>query len=255
VAKGRQQNVTARRGRGVVVSTGMATELGHVCAMMDSAEDRKSPLQLKMDALGKRLSMISFGIIGVIVLLGLAQAKPLLDMFTIGVSLAVAAIPEGLPIVVTVTLALGVQRMAARRAVVKKLPAVEALGCASVICVDKTGTLTRNEMTVVEAFSLVPPPAAAMAAAATAGRGGGDALAGLGEYGQAQAHAQHNPLDATSAHRMFHDQLGRGIGSRVLFHGLGYDAASGWAQYAGVHTARRHIQSGGGGGSRRPDHP
>ena len=101
-----------------------------------------------MDDLGQRLSLISFAVIGAIALVGLYQGSKLLDMFTIGVSLAVAAIPEGLPICVTVTLAFGVMRMAKRSAIVKKLPAVEALGCATTICVDKTGTLTCNEMTV-----------------------------------------------------------------------------------------------------------
>lgn len=103
-----------------------------------------------MDSLGKRLSIVSLAIISVIALVGWIAGKPLMEMFTIGVSLAVAAIPEGLPIVVTVTLALGVMRMAEKNAVVKKLPAVEALGCANVVCVDKTGTLTTNEMTVVQ---------------------------------------------------------------------------------------------------------
>lgn len=230
--------VRSGRGLGVVVSIGMQTELGHVCAMMDNAEDRKSPLQKKMDDLGKRLSVISFAIIGVIVLLGLLEHKALLDMFTIGVSLAVAAIPEGLPIVVTVTLALGVQRMAARQAVVKKLPAVEALGCASVICVDKTGTLTRNEMTVVEAFSLVPP-------VGSGSRGSGSDNADPLQLDSLVASLPLSTplaLSASTAHRMFHDQLGRGIGSRVLFHGLGYNAKQGWAEYAGSRTARRHIQ-------------
>lgn len=101
-----------------------------------------------MDRLGKQLSFYSFGIIGVIMLIGYLQGRPLLEMFTISVSLAVAAIPEGLPIVVTVTLALGVMRMAKKKAIVKKLPIVETLGCVNVICSDKTGTLTRNEMTV-----------------------------------------------------------------------------------------------------------
>lgn len=146
--------VSAGNGKGVVIGTGMNSELGRVFDMMAEQEERKSPLQLRMDALGKRLSFFSFGIIGFIVVVGLLQKRALLEMFTIGVSLAVAAIPEGLPIVVTVTLALGVMRMAKHKAVVKKLPAVEGLGCTTVVCVDKTGTLTRNEMTAVQMFSL-----------------------------------------------------------------------------------------------------
>jgi Ca2+-transporting ATPase len=107
-----------------------------------------------MDELAKKLSIISFGVIGVICLIGVLQHRSWLDMFTIGVSLAVAAIPEGLPIVTTVTLALGVLRMSKRKAIVKKLHSVEALGSVSVICSDKTGTLTKNEQTVVEAYSV-----------------------------------------------------------------------------------------------------
>uniref|UniRef100_A0A8C3G8S1 P-type Ca(2+) transporter n=1 Tax=Cyclopterus lumpus TaxID=8103 RepID=A0A8C3G8S1_CYCLU len=113
----------------------------------------KTPLQKSMDLLGKQLSLYSFGIIGVIMLMGWLQGKRILDMFTIGVSLAVAAIPEGLPIVVTVTLALGVMRMVKKRAIIKKLPIVETLGCCNVICSDKTGTLTKNEMTVTQLFT------------------------------------------------------------------------------------------------------
>ena len=160
--------VTSGRGRGVVISTGRYSELGNVFAMLEHTDTNRSPLQQKMDQLGKRLSLISFIVIGAIALVGLARGAPLLDMFTIGVSLAVAAIPEGLPIVVTVTLALGVMRMAKRRVIVRKLPAVEALGCASIVYVDKTGTLTTNQMTVTKVHGSsvtwptlplpVPPP-------------------------------------------------------------------------------------------------
>eukprot|EP00904_Undaria_pinnatifida_P004944 jgi/Undpi1/157/HiC_scaffold_1.g00154.m1 len=132
----------------------MKTEFGKTFGELKDVECRRTPLQMKMDELGKQLSFLSFGVIGIIALVGVWQGKKLLEMFNIGVSLAVAAIPEGLPICVTVTLALGVMRMAKRNAIVKRLPAVEALGCATVICADKTGTLTRNEMTVKEVFVL-----------------------------------------------------------------------------------------------------
>lgn len=131
---------------------------------MQSEESPKTPLQNSMDHLGTQLSFYSFAIIGVIFFIGLIQGRSPLDMFTIGVrfvlrifsyfyvyllylSLAVAAIPEGLPIVVAVTLAIGVMRMGGRNCVVKKLSAVETLGCVTTICSDKTGTLTKNEMT------------------------------------------------------------------------------------------------------------
>ncbi|KAK4052906.1 High affinity Ca2+/Mn2+ P-type ATPase-like protein [Microbotryomycetes sp. JL221] len=146
--------VRSGRGEGIVVGTGTQSEFGVVFAMMQEIEDRKTPLQLKMDDLAKRLSAISFGIIAIICLIGVYQNRSWLDMFTIGVSLAVAAIPEGLPIVVTVTLALGVLRMAKRNAIVKKLPSVETLGSVSVICSDKTGTLTTNVMTVTKAYTV-----------------------------------------------------------------------------------------------------
>nr|CAD7262441.1 unnamed protein product [Timema shepardi] len=134
--------------QGIVVSTGEKSEFGEVFKMMQAEEAPKTPLQKSMDILGTQLSFYSFCIIGLIMVLGWIQGKPILDMFTIGVSLAVAAIPEGLPIVVTVTLALGVMRMAKQNAIVKKLPTVETLGCVNVICSDKTGTITKNEMTV-----------------------------------------------------------------------------------------------------------
>ncbi|XP_072374008.1 calcium-transporting ATPase type 2C member 2-like isoform X2 [Scyliorhinus torazame] len=113
----------------------------------------KTPLQKSMDKLGKQLSLFSFAVIGLMMLIGWLQGKHLLGMFTIGVSLAVAAIPEGLPIVVTVTLALGVIRMSKKKVIIKKLPVVETLGCCNVICSDKTGTLTTNEMTVTQLFT------------------------------------------------------------------------------------------------------
>ncbi|RVE48862.1 hypothetical protein evm_006512 [Chilo suppressalis] len=134
--------------KGIVVSTGERSEFGDIFRMMQAEEAPKTPLQKSMDTLGTQLSMYSFCIIGFIMVAGWLQGKAVQDMFTIGVSLAVAAIPEGLPIVVTVTLALGVMRMAKRNAIVKKLPTVETLGCVNVICSDKTGTLTKNEMTV-----------------------------------------------------------------------------------------------------------
>uniref|UniRef100_A0A2K5CGR2 Calcium-transporting ATPase n=1 Tax=Aotus nancymaae TaxID=37293 RepID=A0A2K5CGR2_AOTNA len=138
------------RGQGVVIGTGESSQFGEVFKMMQSEETPKTPLQKSMDRLGKQLTLFSFGIIGLIMLIGWLQGKQLLSMFTIGVSLAVAAIPEGLPIVVMVTLVLGVLRMAKKRVIVKKLPIVETLGCCSVLCSDKTGTLTANEMTVTQ---------------------------------------------------------------------------------------------------------
>ncbi|NXL08825.1 AT2C2 ATPase, partial [Mesembrinibis cayennensis] len=145
------------KGKGVVIGTGENSQFGEVFKMMQAEETPKTPLQKSMDRLGKQLTLFSFGIIGLIMLIGWLQGKHLLSMFTIGVSLAVAAIPEGLPIVVTVTLVLGILRMAKKRVIVKKLPIVETLvliknfpasGCCNVICSDKTGTLTANEMTV-----------------------------------------------------------------------------------------------------------
>uniref|UniRef100_A0A5S6Q9A4 Calcium-transporting ATPase n=1 Tax=Trichuris muris TaxID=70415 RepID=A0A5S6Q9A4_TRIMR len=141
--------VRVGKGKGVVISTGHSSEFGNVFSMMKAEESPKTPLQKSMDHLGKQLSCYSFAVIALIFTVGIAQGRNALDMFTIGVSLAVAAIPEGLPIVVTVTLALGVIRMARHRVIVKKLPTVETLGCVNVICSDKTGTLTKNEMTAV----------------------------------------------------------------------------------------------------------
>ncbi|SOV01742.1 probable PMR1 - secretory pathway Ca++-transporting P-type ATPase [Ustilago sp. UG-2017a] len=145
--------VKSGHGKGIVVGTGASTEFGMIFSMVDEVVEKRTPLQLSMDELAKKLSMVSFAVIAVICLMGVWQRRPALEMFTIGVSLAVAAIPEGLPIVVTVTLALGVLRMSNRKAIVKKLPSVETLGSVSVVCSDKTGTLTTNKMTVTKCWT------------------------------------------------------------------------------------------------------
>lgn len=145
--------VRCGRGKGIVIGTGHDSEFGEIFKMMQAEEAPKTPLQKSMDTLGTQLSFYSFCIIGLIMVLGWVQGRGVLDMFTIGVSLAVAAIPEGLPIVVTVTLAIGVIRMAKRKAIIKKLPVVETLGCVNVICSDKTGTLTKNAMTMTQMYT------------------------------------------------------------------------------------------------------
>lgn len=136
------------KAKGVVINTGIRSQFGEIFTLMQSEEAPKTPLQKSMNVLGEQLSFYSISIIILIMLLGWIQGRPIMEMFNIGVSLAVAAIPEGLPIVVTVTLALGVMRMAKQNAVIKRLPTVETLGCVNVICSDKTGTLTKNEMTI-----------------------------------------------------------------------------------------------------------
>ncbi|KAF2835657.1 calcium-transporting P [Patellaria atrata CBS 101060] len=137
-------------GQGLVIGTGTHTEFGAISASLQSIESPRTPLQLSMDRLGKELSYMSFGVIAFIMVLGLWRGWAFLEMFQIGVSLAVAAIPEGLPIIVTVTLALGVLRMSKRDAIVRRLPSVETLGSVNVVCSDKTGTLTTNHMTVTK---------------------------------------------------------------------------------------------------------
>ena len=139
--------VVAGRAKGLVTATADRTQFGQVFQMMSEEEAPATPLQNSMNQLGKQLSAYSLAVIALIMLAGWLQGKSMLVMFNIGVSLAVAAIPEGLPIVTVVTLALGVMRMASKNAIVKKLPTVEALGCVNVICSDKTGTITCNQMT------------------------------------------------------------------------------------------------------------
>ena len=131
--------VRSGHGQGLVIGTGAGTEFGGISASLQEIESPRTPLQLSMDRLGQELSWMSFGVIALIVIVGLWQGRKLLEMFQIGVSLAVAAIPEGLPIIVTVTLALGVLRMSKHGAIVRRLPSVETLGSVNVVCSDKTG--------------------------------------------------------------------------------------------------------------------
>ncbi|GKT42065.1 calcium-transporting ATPase 1 [Colletotrichum spaethianum] len=142
--------VRSGHGQGVVFATGGHTNFGTIATSVSGTESPRSPLQLSMDDLGSQLSKFSFGVIGLISLVGWLQGKKLLEIFTISISLAVAAIPEGLPIIVTVTLALGVHRMARHNAIVRKMPKVETLGSVNVVCTDKTGTLTMNHMTTAK---------------------------------------------------------------------------------------------------------
>jgi Ca2+-transporting ATPase len=144
--------VTYGRGEGIVVSTGMHTEIGLIAEMIQRFEEEPTPLQMKLDQLGKWLGIGTLGISAVVFAVGLLRGIPALTMFITAVSLAIAAVPEGLPAVVTICLALGLQRMIRRHALLRKLPAVETLGSATAICSDKTGTLTKNEMTVVRLY-------------------------------------------------------------------------------------------------------
>lgn len=147
--------VVSGKGRALVTATGTGTELGTIAALIhneNQAEQEETPLQGRLEHLGHVLLWLSLGIVVVVFLLGVLRGEPLMDMFLTAVSLAVAAIPEGLPAVVTTTLALGVTRMVKRHALIRRLPAVETLGSTTVICSDKTGTLTKNEMTVTTLY-------------------------------------------------------------------------------------------------------
>lgn len=135
-------------GRGIVVATGMATEFGNIAHMTQTVQEEVSPLQRKLGALGQQLAIIAILISILVSVIGWLTGKPLLEMFLTGISLAVAAVPEGLPAVVTLTLALGIRAMVRRRALLRRLQAAETLGATTLICTDKTGTLTQNEMTV-----------------------------------------------------------------------------------------------------------
>ena len=145
-------DATYGRGKAVVVATGMNTEFGKIAEMVQAVEEPPTPLESRLEKMGKFLVWILIITCAIVTVVGIARGQPIMKMFILGVALAVAAVPEALPAVVTVALAIGMQRMAKRNAIVRKLPAVETLGCTTVICSDKTGTLTRNEMTVRRLF-------------------------------------------------------------------------------------------------------
>ena len=144
--------ITSGRGRAIVVDTGMNTELGRIARLLDDSVPESTPLQQRLGKLGKTLGIAAASIVVLVFIIGLWRGENLLEMFMVAISLAVAAVPEGLPAVVTIVLALGVTRMSRRQAIIRRLPAVETLGTATVICSDKTGTLTKNEMTVTRIY-------------------------------------------------------------------------------------------------------
>lgn len=145
--------VSYGRGKGIVIATGMSTEVGKIAGMIQSVPETKTPMQARIDQLGKFLGIAALVICLVIFLVGILQGREVLEMFMTAVSLAAAAIPEGLPAVSTIVLAVGVQRLAKRNAIVRHLPSVETLGSTNVICSDKTGTLTQNKMTIVNLYT------------------------------------------------------------------------------------------------------
>ena len=160
-------SVAAGAARAEVVATGMKTELGRIAHLLAGPTDTTTPLQTRLARVSRTLLILCLGIVAVIAVLGFVRGRPPLEVFISAVSLAVAAVPEGLPAIVTIALAIGVQRMAARHVLIRRLPAVETLGRATVICTDKTGTLTTGVMTVRELWGpnhhgcwRPPPPAA-----------------------------------------------------------------------------------------------
>ena len=145
--------VAAGRGKAIVTAIGMATEMGKIADLLNENTMQKTPLQVRLNQLGKRISMIALAAAALVFVIGELQGEPLLEMFMTSISLAVAAVPETLTVIVTLTLASGVQKMARKHAIIRQLPAVETLGTANVICSDKTGTLTQNEMRVRRVWS------------------------------------------------------------------------------------------------------
>ncbi len=146
-------SITYGRGRALVTATAMNTEFGKIAQMLETVETGKTPLQENLDRVGRVLIYITLAVVAIIVGLGLLRGQPFIEMFVFGIALAVAVVPEALPAVVTISLAIGVQKMVRRNALVRRLPAVETLGSTSTICTDKTGTLTKDEMTAREVFA------------------------------------------------------------------------------------------------------
>ena len=145
--------VTYGRGRALVIATGMQTEFGKIAQLLQTIETGKTPLQHNLDKVGTVLARAAFVVVALIVVVGLFRGQPFIEMLIFGIALAVAVVPEALPAVVTISLAIGVQKMVKRHALIRRLPAVETLGSTSVICSDKTGTLTKDEMTVRKIFN------------------------------------------------------------------------------------------------------
>jgi Ca2+-transporting ATPase len=144
---------TYGRGKALVIATGMQTEFGKIAQLLQTVETGRTPLQQNLDKVGSALARAAFVVVAIIVVLGLVRGQPFVEMLIFGIALAVAVVPEALPAVVTISLAIGVQKMVKRNALIRRLPAVETLGCTSVICSDKTGTLTKDEMTVRKIFA------------------------------------------------------------------------------------------------------
>ena len=145
--------ITYGRGKALVVATGMLTEFGKIAKLLQTIETGKTPLQHNLDKVGTVLARAAIVVVALIVALGVVRGQPFVDMLIFGIALAVAVVPEALPAVVTISLAIGVQKMVKRNALIRKLPAVETLGSTSVICSDKTGTLTKDEMTIQQLFA------------------------------------------------------------------------------------------------------
>jgi P-type Ca2+ transporter type 2C len=145
-------SISYGRGRAIVTATGMQTEFGKIATLLSTVERGKTPLQENLDKVGHVLARAALVVVLIIVALGVARGQPILEMIIFGIALAVAVVPEALPAVVTISLAIGVQRMVKRNALIRRLPAVETLGSVSVIGSDKTGTLTRDEMTIRKVY-------------------------------------------------------------------------------------------------------